>query len=181
MNVLLVAGTVFLVIVVLVVAAFAVINLDLMSYTATGSETLNPAGAPIGRALVVYNPGVSGAAKQAAMKIADGLQAKGYTVVLAGVRSAAAADKTGYGIIVAGGPVYFGKVSGSVDAYLTTLPNDVKIGVFGTTGTDKFMESDFASLKSQVASDTRVETAVVKLILDGNEANDCADLVSALV
>jgi len=49
------ALAVVLVIVVLVVLAFAFIFLDLINYTATGSETLKPAGASIGRALVVYD------------------------------------------------------------------------------------------------------------------------------
>ena len=59
---LLVVGIVALVIVVLIVSAFAAISFDLSSYGATGSETLNPTGASTGRALVVYSPGFSGAA-----------------------------------------------------------------------------------------------------------------------
>jgi hypothetical protein len=33
---------------------------DVMSYTATDSETLNPAGNVVETALVVYDPGISG-------------------------------------------------------------------------------------------------------------------------
>jgi hypothetical protein len=171
---------VFVVIVVLVVSIFAAFYFDLTSYGATGSETLNPTGASIGRALVAYDPGFSGAAKQDATKIADDLQAKGYTVDLAGVRSGTAGNKSGYNIIVAGGPVYFGQVSSSVDGYLKTVPNNVKLGVFGSTGTSTFVQSDFTSIQNQVASDTHDEKVAVKLILDGNETNDCADLVSTL-
>jgi hypothetical protein len=172
---------VVVVIVVLLVSVFAVFTFDLMSYGATASETLNPVGSPVGRALVVYSPGLSGAAKQDATKIADGLQAKGYTVILAGVRSGTAGNNSGYNIIVAGGPMYFGKVSSSIDGYLKTLPSSAKLGVFGSTGSSTFVESDFASLRQQVASDTHSENVAVKLILDGNETNDCADLVSTLV
>ncbi len=78
---------VLVVIVVLTVAVVAVFALDLSSYAATGSQTLSPVGTSVGKALVIYDPGVSGAPKQDATKIADDLQAKGYTIVLAGVRS----------------------------------------------------------------------------------------------
>jgi flavorubredoxin len=172
---------VLVVIVVLFAAVFAAFSFDLSSYGATGSETLNPAGASVGRAMVVYDPGFSGAAKQDASRIADDLQSKGYTVILAGVRSRMATNESGYNIIVAGGPIYFGQVSSSIDGYLKTVPNNVKLGVFGSTGSSTFAESDFVSLQKQVASDTHNEKVAVKLILDGNETNNCAELVSALV
>jgi hypothetical protein len=172
---------VLVVIVVLLVSVFAVFAFDLTSYTATGSQTFNPSGASIGRALVVYNPGLSGAAKQDATKIADDLQANGYTVDLAGVRSGTASTKSGYTVIVAGGPMYFGQVSSSIDGYLKTLPSNAKLGVFGSTGSSKFSESDFTLFEQQVASDTHNEKAIIKLILDGNETKDCADLVSTLL
>ena len=85
-----IALVVLVIIVILIVSGFAVFALDLSSYGATGSQHLNPSGSSIGRALVVYDPGFSGAAKQDATKIAEYLQAKGYNVVLAGVRSGAA-------------------------------------------------------------------------------------------
>jgi hypothetical protein len=178
---LLIVGIVAVVIVVLITSVFAAISFDLSSYGATGSETLNPLGVSIGHALVVYSPGFSGVAKQDATKIAKGLQANGYTVDLAGVRSGTVGDKSGYDIIVAGGPMYWGQVSSSVDGYLKTLPNNVKLGVFGATGSSAYPQSDFVSLQKQVASDTNNEGAAVKLIMNGNETNDCADLVSTLV
>ena len=172
---------VIVVIVILFISAFAAISLDLSSLGATGSETLNPANTPFGRALVVYSPGFSGATKQDATKIAGDLQAKGYTVILAGVKSGMAEKSSGYDIIVAGGPMYWGQVSSSIDAYLKTLPSNAKLGVFGSAGSGTFVQSDYTSLQQQVASDTHSENAVVKLILDGNETNDCADLVSTLL
>jgi hypothetical protein len=172
---------VFVVVVVLVVSLLAALFFDLTSYVATGSETLNPVGTSIGRALVVYDPGFSGAAKQDATKIAADLQAKGYTVSLAGVRSGTASNESSYRIIVAGGPLYFGKVTSSIDGYLKAVPNNAKIGVFASTGSSSYVQSDFDSFQAQVASDTNHEGAVVKLILDGNETNNCADLVSTLV
>jgi len=168
-------------IVILFVSAFAAISFDLSSLGATGSETLNPANNSAGSALVVYSPGFSGAAKQDATKIAGDLQAKGYTVILAGVRSGMAGKSSGYDIIIAGGPMYWGQVSSSIDAYLKTLPGNAKLGVFGSTGSGTFVQSDDTSLQQQVASATHSENVAVKLILDGNETNDCENLVSTLV
>ena len=172
---------VLVVVVVLLVSAVAMFSFDLSSYGATGYQTLNPAGTSIGRALVVYDPGYSGAAKQDATRIADDLQAKGYTVDLAGVRSGTASNKSGYNIIVAGGPMYWGQVSSSIDGYSKTVPNSAKLGVFGSTGSSTLSESDYTSLVNQVTSAAHNENAAVKLIRDGNETNDCADLLSALV
>ena len=172
---------VLVVIVILVVSLLAALFLDLTSYGATGSETLSPASASIGSALVVYDPGFSGAVKQDATTIAGDLQAKGYTVDLAGVRSGAAGNNSGYNIIVAGGPMYWGQVSSSIDGYLKTVPNNAKLGVFGSTGSSSFVQSDFVSLQNQVASDTHDARVAIKLILVGNETNDCADLVSTLL
>lgn len=181
MRKLLKLGIVAIVAIVLLLASVsAAIIFDLSSLGATYSETLKPSSTPIGRTLVVYAPGFSGAAKQDATKIAEGLQAKGYTVVLAGVQSESANDKSGYSMIVAGGPMYWGQVSGSIDGYLKTLPNSVKLGVFGSTGSSAFVQSDFDSLQKQVAANTNNANVTIKLILDGNETIDCADLVSKL-
>ena len=54
-------------------------------------QTLTPTGTSIGKAIVIYDPGLSGTAKGVADKIAADLQAKSYTVTLAGVKSSAAA------------------------------------------------------------------------------------------
>ena len=107
---------------------------DVVAYTATGSQTLTPRGASIGKALVVYDPGLSGAAHSIAQKIAGDLKAKGYTVSLAGIKSSAAAHTSGYSVIVVGGPIYGGKPTGSVDGFLSKLnpAPGTKVGVFGS-------------------------------------------------
>ena len=176
-----IAVVILVVLVVLIVSVFAAIFFDLASYTATGSETLNPTGSSVGRALVVYDPGVTGAAQGAANQIASDLQARHYTVDLAGVRSGTAGNTSGYSVIVAGGPMYFGQVSSSIDGYLKTLPSNGRLGVFGSTGSGTFSESDFVSLGKQAATDTHNSNIVVELILSGNETQNCADLVSALL
>jgi menaquinone-dependent protoporphyrinogen IX oxidase len=183
MKKILIVGVAVVVLVVLIGSAFATLSFDLISYTATGSETLNPTGKLMGRALVAYNPGFSGAAKQAATKIAEALQAKGYTVDLAGVRSAKAHNATNYDIIVAGGPMYWGKASLSIEEYLKalTLTSQTKLGVFVTTGSSEYASSDFESLQQQVMSATNSRSQVaIKMVLDGNKTPICADLASEL-
>lgn len=188
MDLIVIAGIVFGLIVVVLVLAFVVPSLDLMSYTATGIETLASAGTSVGRALVVYSPGLSGAAKEAATKIASDLAAKGYTVDLAGVRSANASKSAVYDVVIAGGPMYFAKVSSSIADYLKTLSlrEDERLGVFATTGANQYVESDFKSLTDQVTSLTSGASfhgkIAAKLILTGSETdNNCADLVSAVL
>lgn len=114
----------------------AVVFLDLSAYTAGASQTLTPSGISVGNALVVYNPGLSGAAKGVAEKVASELQGKGYTVMLAGVKSGDASDLSGKQIIVVGGPVYAGALTVSVKEYLNNLIPDssAKVGVFGSGG-----------------------------------------------
>jgi flavodoxin len=192
MNGLMTIGLVVAGIVVILVAAVTVAGFlfcgDIMSYTATGSQVLNPAGMPVGKALVVYNPGVSGAAKNAAAEIAGDLQSKGYTVNLAGIKSAAATNTSDYDVIIAGGPMYFGRVSNSVDSYLKALKpqNDTAVGVFGTTGAPQFNDGDIATFGEQVATDlgsvTLDKKAATKTIRSGDAGNtDCSDFVSAVL
>ncbi len=192
MNALMIVGLVVVGIIVIVAAVGTAMGLlfcgDVMSLTDMSSQILKPAGAPVGKALVVYNPGVSGAAKNAAATIAGDLQSKGYTVNLAGIKSTAAANTSGYDVIVAGGPMYFGRVSNSVDAYLTTLKpqKNVELGVFATTGAPQFNDGDIASFGKQVASDLGNSTinkpAATKTIRSGDAGNiDCSEFVSAVL
>jgi menaquinone-dependent protoporphyrinogen IX oxidase len=137
MDWLMITGLVIAGIVLIAVVMIAVMLLvfkDIMSYTAKGSKTLSPAGTIAGKALVVYDPGVSGAAKKAAVIIAKDMQSKGYMVNLSGVRNAAALSVSGYDVIVVDGPVYGDKLGGSVQTYLHNLnaSQKAKIGVFAT-------------------------------------------------
>jgi hypothetical protein len=59
------------------VAAFgAIIILDVAAYTATGTQTLTPDSSSLGKALVIYDPGLTGTAKSVADKVASNLEAK---------------------------------------------------------------------------------------------------------
>ena len=123
-------------VIIVTVVGFGLVISDVAGNLATDSKAL-PNGAAIGKALVVYNPGLSGAAKDVATKIGYNLQSSGYDVTLAGIKSSSAAKITGYGVIVVGGPIYAGKPSSSVQSYLNGLNPlmQTKIGVFGSGGT----------------------------------------------
>jgi flavodoxin len=192
MDLLMIIGLVIAGIVLVVVVAGIAIGVlfcgDIMSYTAPGSKTFSPAGTSAGKALVAYNPGLSGEAKKAAETIAGDLQSKGYTVSLAGIKSADASNISGYNVIIAGGPMYWGRVSNSVDAYLNALKpqNGVRLGVFGTTGSPVFHDSDIVSFGKQVAacpcSGMLNKTAITKTIRSGDAANtDCSEFVSSVL
>jgi len=68
---------IFAVLIIIVIALGAIILLDVAAFTATGSQTLTPTGASVGKAIVIYDPGLSGTAKGVADKVASDLQAKG--------------------------------------------------------------------------------------------------------
>lgn len=153
---------VFLALIIVVVGFFAILFLDVAAYTATGSQTLTPTGTSVGKALVVYDPGLSGTAKTVADKIASDLQERGYTVTLAGVKSSATANTTDYAVVVAGGPVYAGALTGSVKDFLNNLPAGhasqgygpyilTRVGVFGS-GQGATTPEDIAQLKQSVAA-----------------------------
>jgi len=189
-----IAGIVLIVAV--VIAAGLFVFMDILSYTATGSKTLSPAGVAAGQALVVYDPGVSGAAKKAAVKIAGDLQTNGYTVNLAGVRSVTAVSVSGYDVIVVDGPVYGDKLGSSVQAYLQSLnaSQKAKIGVFAT-GTVAPKNNDSAYMIKFVANlpaDSHVKVKSAGKLVTGmngkavNKTNgyvdkQCSEFVSELL
>jgi hypothetical protein len=171
-----IAGILVVVALVAFVAFMAFAGSDVMSNLATGSETIVPDGAAAGKALVVYDPGLSGAPKEAAAKIANDLKTNGYEVVLAGVKSGAASNVSGYGIIVAGGPVYGGKVSGSIWSYLLELtpPANAEVGAFAIGEGNISPFPDAVPLKATVllsSPDKSVErTAFVGTLLQYSQA-----------
>jgi len=177
---------VFAALVILLVAVGAVFLLDVAAYTATGSSTLTPSGASVGKAIVIYDPGLSGAAKGVADKVASDLQAQGYTVTLAGIKSSAAASTTAYGVIVVGGPIYAGTPTSSVKDCLSNLnpTQGVKIGVFGS-GQGATTPSDVQMIKDALASlkdGNSLSNAVVVKIGQSEDLNArAADFVTQLL
>ncbi len=145
-----------------------VVFLDVAAYTATGSETLTPEENPVGRALVVYDPGLSGAAKTVAQKTATELQIQGYTVDFAGIKSGTAANTTGYTIIVAGGPIYAGTPTSSVKDFLSNLDPapSTRIGVFGSgSGAQEQNDVDMIrkSMEGLSNGDSFADAVIVKI------------------
>lgn len=143
-------------------------------------------GAAIGTALVVYDPGLSGGAKDVATKIGYALQSQGYTVVLAGVKSSYAANTTGYDVIVVGGPIYAGKPASTVQSYLNSLnpPANTKVGAFGY-GSVKVDDTNSTAVMQDVAplpSNSPVTfNAVVKVVSGDNIDSKCQDFVTNLL
>lgn len=162
----------FVILMALFIASAAVITYDVAGALATDSHTL-PNGTPTGQAIVVYDPGLTGAAKDAATKIGYALQNAGYNVTLAGVKSTAAANTASYNVIVIGGPVYAGKPAKSVQDYLNsfTPAASQKVGVYGY-GSIKIDNNDTAAVTQDVAasSSNLHFNAVVKLVSDGQDA-----------
>ena len=170
---------------IIVVAVAAVIFLDVSAYTATGSEQLSPGGTPVGKALVLYDPGLSANSKTVADKVSFDLQIANYTVTLAGIKSSAAATTTDYDIIVIGGPIYAGAPTASVKDALNNLQHDssAEIGVFGS-GSGASAPEDIASIKAAVPAlqDGDLSSAIVVKIGETEDlAARSADFVNQLV
>lgn len=175
---------VFALLIIVAVASFSVILLDVAGSLATDSHPL-PNGAPIGQALIVYDPGLGGGAKDVATKIGYNLQDEGYNVVLAGVKSSSAANTTGYDIIVVGGPIYMGKPASSIQAYLNSLnpPANARVGAFGY-GSVKIDDSNQTIVNQDVAplpSNSAVTlTAATKVTSSDNVDSKCQEFVNRL-
>ncbi len=177
---------VFTVLIILLVVAGALFFLDLAAYTATGVQTLPASGSNMGAALVLYDPGLSGASTRVAEQVAANLQTKSLTVNLAGIKSSAAANTTGYDVIVIGGPIYAGSPTASVKDALNALvlnhDSDTRIGVFGS-GQGSTSPEDIAQIKQAipVRSDSALQNAVVVKIGESEDINARAsDFVNQL-
>ena len=177
---------VFAAITILIVAFGAIVILDLAAYTATGSETLTPTGTSLGKAIVIYDPRLSGTSKTVADTVASDLQAQNYTVTLAGIKSSGAASTTGYKIIVIGGPIYAGAPTSSVKDSLNNLKpdQDAKVGVFGS-GQGETSQSDIDMIKNSVPALSNagsLSNAVVVKIGQTEDLNTrAADFVNQLI
>jgi flavorubredoxin len=103
------------------------------------SEILKPDGAITGKALVVYDPGLSGGTKTAATYMAEDLTTKGYEVKLASVKSGNLSDLSGYNFLIVGSPTYGAKPTEPITSYLNSLENqnNITAGVFALSAGDK--------------------------------------------
>ncbi len=173
------------VLIILGVASFGLIIGDVAGSLATDTKAL-PNGAAIGKALVVYDPGLSGSAKDTATKIGYNLQSSGYDVTLAGVKSLKAANLSGYKVIVIGGPIYAGKPASSIQSYLNSLspPKETKIGAFGY-GSVKIDNTNKTAVAQDIAplpsGSSITLNAVVKITSQDNVGNLCSEFVASLL
>ena len=176
---------VFTTLIVLFVALGALIFLDLAAYTANSVENLSQIGTPIGTAVVLYDPGLSGASTKVAQQVAADLQTKNFTVTLAGIKSGVASNTTSYEVIVIGGPIYAGAPTASVKDELSTLKQDAatRVGVFGS-GQGATTSEDVAQIKNAVPalkSGGALSNAVVVKIGESEDiAVRAADFVTQL-
>ena len=163
----------------------AVVIGDVAGNLATGTHPL-PNGAATGKAIIIYDPGLTGGAKDAATKIGYNLQTAGYDVLLAGVKSSAAGNLTGYDVVVVGGPIYAGKPASTVQTCLNNLqpPANAKIGVFGF-GSVKIDNSNSTDVMQEVAplpSSSQVTfNAVLKVTSSDNVNSLCSEFITALL
>ncbi|MCK9152252.1 flavodoxin domain-containing protein [Methanobacterium alcaliphilum] len=179
------AGMVLAVMLVTAFVAMGFVMFDVMSYTATGSEKLNAAGEAAGSAMVVYDPGISGESKEISTAIAKDLQSKGYNVNLAGISSADAANTLGYDILIVGGPIYAGKISSSIQSYLSSIKTDegTKIAVFAA-GNDPDTANNETLLREEVVISGKNAInviAVMKVVSGENPQAKSSQLVLAIL
>jgi flavodoxin len=102
------------------------------------SKTIKSAGSITSKALIVYDPGLSGGTKTAAGYMAEDLKSKGYEVKLAGIRSREALDTSGYDLMIVGSPTYGATPTEPIISYLSILkpPENITIGVYSLSGSD---------------------------------------------
>ncbi len=176
---------VFVVFIIGAIASVGIIMGDVAGNLATEVKAL-PNGAATGKAIVVYDPGLSGGAKDVATKIGYNLQSSGYDVTLAGVKSSAAANLTGYDVVVVGGPIYAGKPASTIQSYLNSLNPSVqaKVGAFGY-GDVKVDNSNSTAVMQDVAplpSDSSVTfDAVIKILPSDNIDSRCTEFTADLL
>ena len=140
------------------------------------TPTSYPAGSAADYALVVYDPGSTGAVKSIATKIASDFQAQGYFVELAGIKSTIAdGDLSQYQVIVVGGLIQNGKASNSVQSYLKNLTpvNGTQVGVFGVSTTN--------SPNDQIAPLPSSSSLVIKETLEISTSQNTTTESSAFV
>nr|WP_319373335.1 flavodoxin domain-containing protein [uncultured Methanobacterium sp.] len=157
----------------LLFAVMGSIIFDAASYTGTGSEKLEANGTAVGSALVVYDPGFSGVAKNTASNISSQLQTYGYNVDVVGIRNSQATNTSNYDVIAVVGPVYMGKVASSVQEYLKTFKPaaGTKVGVF-VTGSDPDTANDNALLMKEAVPLPDSSNITVKTVVKGVNADN---------
>ncbi len=179
-------GIILVIVIITAALGFSIAFYDVMGFNAKESQTLNPDGAVVGNAMVVYDPGITGTAKKVADSIAQDLKSKGYRVELAGISSSKADNTSDYSVVVVGGPIYDGNASSSVKEYLENLKisQNTSLGVFAS-GIDPDSAKNNATLLKEAAplplnSDIQIK-AVMKVINGNIDTNAINNFVNTLI
>ncbi|MHB1109107.1 MAG: flavodoxin family protein [Devosia sp.] len=113
--------------------------------------TLNPAGA-VGRALLVFHPGLSDFPERTMTAFAEGLAQSGWSVDLTTASGQAPVNVADYGLIVVGSPIYGGVVGKPAADYLVRLGDfvgkPVVIVLTGAGDTAAALDATEASIKA---------------------------------
>lgn len=167
----------FLIIVIVVVVLFVfmfVAMKSLMSLTTRvckcKEETLKAKAGDAPRALIVYQPSVSGAMKTAVHSIAQGLNDSGYEVVLDCPGPQISADLSPYSVVFFGSPIYGGQPVKTLTDYMRRIGDfsQTKVALFVTAGSvEPGTEFD---LMKEILGDTP-PVATMKLAVSQKEAN----------
>jgi flavorubredoxin len=176
---------IFLMLIIVGFVTVGIVITDVAGNTATDTHPL-PNGAATGKALVIYDPGLSGGAKDAATKIGYKLQSAGYDVLLAGVKSKAASNIAEYNVVVVGGPIYAGKPASTIQSYLNSFnpPTNIKVGVFGygSIQEDNRNQTKITQEVAPLPSNSSVQlNAIVKISSNDNINGLCQQFVSELL
>ena len=183
-NIALIALAATAVIIIVIALSMGTVIFDLFSYTATGSENLKPDGSIAGKALVVYDPGISGMTKNAAYSIARGLESRAYDVTVAGIRSPEASKASGYDMVIVGSPTYAGNPTGPVTDYLNSVQpsKEAAIGVFATgMSPEGENPTDSERVMAGILANRSINAkAKMKLISADNMEHKCGDFASRM-
>jgi hypothetical protein len=143
-----------------------------------GQETLGPVavtnpGGKAGKALLVYQPGLTGFPTDVAHAYGDGLVANGWEVASTAVSRQAPSDLTGYDLIVLTAPVYAGAAAGPLRRYVARVGDfrgkAVVVLLAGAGDVDKAVADASAAVKA--ANGRPVEAFGVTSMKPNDEAN----------
>lgn len=137
-----------LVAVVVLVILSQVMRLCFTSYLntqkGTNAEVLSSDRQSSKKALVIYQPGITGVSSRMAHQIAKGLSDGGYEVTLNYPGEHLSADVSGYQVLVFGSPVYSGQPSKALTDFISKVKvfSDARIALYSTGGFKFYMELD---------------------------------------
>jgi menaquinone-dependent protoporphyrinogen IX oxidase len=174
-------GVLILIFIVLMVAMIAFLKFDIMSYTATGSETIK--GNSTAQALIVYDPGLSGNPENVANLMASDLNARGYNVTVAGIRSNGISDASEYSVVIVGGPIYYGSPTDPVRSYLQNvkLSENSKVGVYALGMSEDQPGQGSYVMAGDLTNRSVTPKASMKLLTNETYDAKCNDFVSKVV